>query len=74
MKEKVIKELKSVVMPDEARAKAQILATTKTMADIQLQSFLEGCMAGLGLEGDWNLDTNTWTFTQMPEKPQEEGK
>ncbi len=70
VKKKVTKELKSVKMPDEAKIKAQTLATAKSIADIRLQSFLEGCMSGLGLKGDWNLDTNTWTFTQMP-KPQE---
>jgi len=63
--------MKSVKMPNSAKTKAQAWAMAKTLADTRLQSFLEGCMEGLGLEGDWDLDTNTWTFTQIPNKPKE---
>lgn len=68
------KKLKSVKMSDNMRVKAEALATAKSLADLQLRAFLEGCMAGLDLQGDWNLDTSTWTFIQMPKKPQEEDK
>ena len=57
-----------VVLPDEAIAQVKGLMANKAMADMSLYKFLEGCKAGLGLNGDWNLDTRTWTFIKMPKK------
>ena len=63
--------MKKIKLPNEAIAQAQGLMMTKNLADMALQKFLEGCKSGLGLNGNWNLDTKTWTFIKMPKK---EGK
>mgnify|MGYP001578875846 CR=1 FL=1 len=58
-------------MPKDAVSKAQQLLVNKTIADIALQKYLEGVKDGMGLEGDWNLDSNQWVFTPMKEIPNE---
>ena len=63
--------MKKVKLPNEAITQAQGLMMGKNLADVSLQKFLEGCKSGLGINGDWNLDTRTWTFIKMPKK---EGK
>ncbi len=63
--------MKKIKLPNEAIVQVQSLLMSKNQADIALQKFLEGCKAGLGISGNYNLDTKTWTFIQMPKK---EGK
>ena len=60
------KKLKEVPMPVSMAAKAQNMINSKSLMEAQIQGFFEGCMEGLGLEGDWNLDTKTWVFKQVP--------
>lgn len=57
--------MKEVKLPDEAIRQAQRLLADRNLIDISLQKFLEGCKIGLGLNGNWNLDTKTWTFTKL---------
>lgn len=61
-------KMNKVKLSSEAIAQAQGLIMSKSLADIALQKFLEGCKAGLGLNGDYNLDTRAWTFVKMPKK------
>ena len=65
--------IKNIKMIEDMREKTMVLMAAKSLADTRLQAFLEGCMSGLGLNGDWNLDTRTLTFLKMP-KPKKEGK
>ena len=61
----------SIVMPDSMKVKATQLFNQKALADTALQNFLAGCVEGLGLKGDWNLDVKTLIFTKMPEVAKE---
>ena len=53
-------------MPEKMKQTAQKLLAEAFNADARFRMYVQGCMDGLGLEGDWNLDTNAWTFTEMP--------
>ena len=55
-------------MSKEAIAQAEILIQQKYMADMALQKFLEGVKLGMKLNGDYNLDTKTWTFAKAEAK------
>ena len=59
-----------VKLPKAAIAKAQGLLQQSKMAAMALNTFLEGCKAGLGLEGDYNLNTVSWVFVEMEKKPE----
>lgn len=59
-----------VKFPEKALPKAQQLLQQKAMADMQFQAYVQGVFDALGLEGDWNLDVNTWTISPI-EKPPE---
>mgnify|MGYP001598736762 CR=1 FL=1 len=64
-------EKKEVQLPQSAKEKAIALFNQTRVAQLQFQSFLDGCKEGLGLEGNWNLDTNTWTFILVEKKSTE---
>ena len=64
---------KEKVMPESMKAKALNLFNQKQIAELRLQTFLEGCMEGLGLQGNWNLDLATWTFKEMQPAEDKEG-
>ena len=38
------------------------------VAQRELNVFVQGYMQGLGLRGDYNLDTATWTLKRVPKK------
>jgi len=56
-------------MPSAASQRAQILMRNAALAQQEFQSFVRGVQLGMGLEGAWSLDTNTWEFTKV--EPQE---
>ena len=37
------------------------------MTQRELSSYVEGCLQGLGLKGEWNLNTVTWSFEKAKE-------
>ena len=47
----------------QEQAKSLLLAAQT--ANDRFRTYLEGCKDGLGLEGDWNLNTQTWEFTKV---------
>ena len=55
-----------VEVPEKARAKMLVLWSQKQIADLRLESFVQGCFETLQLEGDWDLDTQTWVFNLRP--------
>ena len=59
---------KCIKLPDKAKEKAQLFLTQAIEADKMFKTYIQACSDCLGLEGDWNLDTNTWTFSKMKEK------
>ncbi|KKN49965.1 hypothetical protein LCGC14_0637660 [marine sediment metagenome] len=58
-------------MPDEKRLMPP--QALKKIKEIQgtLKTYLDGIMAGMGIEGDWNVDLGTGELTQVVK---EEGK
>jgi len=52
-------------LPVSAINKATQLFSQMKIAEQQLHAFLDGCKEGMGLDGDWNLDIATWTFTKL---------
>lgn len=62
---------KEVKFPPQALLKAQQLFQQKAIADMQFQIYVQGVFDSLGLDGNWNLDTNTWIISQLSEKPKE---
>lgn len=55
-------------MPKDMVVRAKALAMARGFAESQFQVYLEGCMMGLKLKGDWSVDTTTWSFTEMPKE------
>ena len=63
--------LMEVILPklsDKARERAQQLLLQAAEADRMFKIYIQACSDSLDLEGDWNLDTNTWSFDKMPEE------
>ena len=58
----------AVEMPSDMRAKAQGLLSSVQSQQLSFQSYIQGCMDGMGLNGDWNLDTATWAFKKINKK------
>ncbi len=55
----------------KARAKLQVVR----LAQQDLETYLQGCMDGLGLNGEHQLDMQTWVFTPVKkEEPPQEKK
>uniref|UniRef100_A0A6M3XKM5 Uncharacterized protein n=1 Tax=viral metagenome TaxID=1070528 RepID=A0A6M3XKM5_9ZZZZ len=61
---------KPYVLNEKQRNQAQSKWMAAQLAQKEFQTFMAGMMAGLGLDGDWNLNTDTWTFEPI-EKPKE---
>ncbi len=63
---------KLVKLTDKQRAVAQekFAVVQRTQRDFQV--YMEGLMAGLGLDGNWRLNINTWTF-EKTKKPKVKG-
>ncbi|KKN52947.1 hypothetical protein LCGC14_0607480 [marine sediment metagenome] len=57
-------ELESIKVPDKASVKMQQLLSAKLATEAQFSTYTQGCFDALGLEGDWDLDTDTWTFNR----------
>ena len=62
----------SYTLNDKQRSRAQEKLLAAQLAQKDFQTYMEGLMAGVGLDGNenWNLDVNTWTFEKI-EKPKE---
>lgn len=58
----------TLVMSEKMKAGAQTRMAAMQTAQAILQSYVMGCRDALGLEGEWNLDTATWTFSKMEPK------
>ena len=58
-------------MAKNVRLNDKQIATAKAkMRDVQVvqrdfETYIEGCMDGLGLKGDYQLDIKTWTFVPV---------
>lgn len=53
-----------IVVSEIAKKKLTELLTARQGVEVQLQTYLTGLQDGLGLEGNWNLDIQTWQFTK----------
>ena len=61
-------ELNSLELPPKVLSRLQALLAQKNIADAQFNAYMQGVFDSMGLDGDWNLDTNTWKVTRMGEK------
>ena len=63
---------KAIALPTGAKETAQNLLSAARQSQSQFRVYIEGCKDTLGLEGDWNLNTQTWEFEPVkPEKKEE---
>jgi len=62
---------KAIPMTEDMKSTVQNILTQQNMLTLKLQSYLEGCREGLGLDGDWQVDVRTFTFAPVP-KPKKE--
>jgi hypothetical protein len=58
-------------IPEEAKGEVQRLVANLTVAQQALNMYASGLKAGLGLNGDWNLDMQAMAFRPM-KPPKEE--
>ena len=58
----------SIVIPEKAKVKAIELRQLVIQAQNLFQIYVEACYNCLNLEGDWDLDANTWAFTKREVK------
>jgi len=63
--------MKAIPMTEDMKSTIQNILTQQNMLNLKLQSYLEGCKEGLGLDGDWQVDVRTFTFAPVP-KPKKE--
>jgi len=56
---------KVMPVPDSARVAIQALMSDARQAQERLNMYVQGCKEGMGLEGDYNLNTSTWEFEPM---------
>lgn len=61
-----------VQMSERMKATALLKLLSAQAAQREFVAFVEGCKEGLGLDGDYNLDTAQWQFSPI-EKPAAEG-
>jgi len=66
-----IKEAKSIKFPEKALVKAQQLLQQKAIAEMQFESYVHGVFDALNLDGEWNLDVNTWVICEKPKEAKE---
>ena len=55
---------KPIVMTEKMKAGTQARLAALQMAQATLTSYVNGCSDTLGLEGNWNFDATTFTFTK----------
>ncbi|KKK99702.1 hypothetical protein LCGC14_2630090 [marine sediment metagenome] len=60
--------MKEIKIPDKVRGQIQNLLTQKATLESNIIMYAQGYTDSLGLEGDWNIDTNKWVLTKMPKK------
>ncbi len=60
--------MKEIKVPDKVKVQMQVLLTQKTLAESNLNIYIQGYMDSLDLDGNWNLDTTKWTLTKIPEE------
>ena len=58
----------NIALSNTAKAKAQALLSNALQAQGNFQMYIQGCKDTLELEGDWNLNTQTWEFEPMKKK------
>ena len=68
-------EINEIKVPDKVLPKLQQLLSQKNLAEMQFNIYVQGCFDALGLDGNWDLNTNTWTFVRLtkPESQPEGG-
>ena len=59
--------MKEIKIPDKIKGNIQSLLTQKASIESSLRMYMQGYVDSLELEGDWNLDTDKWVLTEMPE-------
>lgn len=57
---------------EKARSRACQLLLQVNIARMELDRYIEGLQDALGLEGVWNLNTNTGEFTEIAPEGDEE--
>ena len=60
---------KPIKFPGKAKVKAQQLLQQKQIAEMQFGTYVQGVFDSLGIDGDWNLDVNTWMIAPI-QKPE----
>lgn len=58
--------METVPMTPAMIAKAQMKLLLAQTAQKEFLAYIEGCMTGMGLDGDYNLDTQKWVFVPRP--------
>lgn len=65
-----------IPIPAPAKRRLQVLLDNANSAQVQFRQYAEGVKDGLGLDGEYSLDTSVWEFKPMVEseepKPLEE--
>ena len=59
---------KLIKLSPQMRNTAQLKKLVAEAAQRDFQSYLQGCIDALGLTGNYNLDTNQWTFVLLPDE------
>jgi len=62
---------KPVVMTEKMKAGTQARLAALQMSQEALRSYVNGCSDAIGLEGNWNFDASTFTFTKRDPKEAE---
>jgi len=60
-------------LPPSAKETARVLLSASTQAKTKFQTYIQGCHDALDLEGDWNLNTQTWEFEPVEQTPKSSG-
>ena len=60
--------MKNTKLNDKMKTVAQGKLLTAQAAQQDFQSYVRGCMDGLGLNGDYNLNIQEWTFELVEKK------
>lgn len=58
-------------IPESAKDKLVMLYNQLGQAQKAFGTYAEGVKDGLGLDGDYNLDTKNWTFVQVDKEVQD---
>ena len=55
-------------MSDKAKENAKVLLSESVQSQQRLQFYIQGCKDTMKLDGDWNLNTQTWEFEPKEDK------